>query len=406
MKKILILGGGAAGLVAGITAAEKNPDAEVIILEKNAKIGKKLLATGNGRCNLDNENCENKYFFSSDRKQLDLMLREISKKSPLEWFKQHGLLVRSDEVGRIYPYSNQAADVLNLLMYWLEKLKVKIYCNCTVVDIAKKKNGFLVKTSEENFYADAVICAMGGKAGPQFGTDGFGFEFGEYCGCQIEKIYPCLVPLNCDKNQISGLSGIRVKGSASLIDCGKTIHTEIGEIQFTDYGISGIAVMQLSAYLGASYKLKNPEIVVDLFPHLSCDELKNLFINRSKIMSNCEINDFITGLVQHRVGISVWKTAKLGKTERLVSSLSKDEWEKLAFAFKNWHFSNLSPTDWKNAQTSGGGIKLSQLNPHSFETKHCKNLYFVGETTDCAGACGGYNLHWAFGSAILAAENI
>ena len=401
MKEILVLGGGAAGIVAAIAAAEADPQAHVLLLEKNPRIGKKLLATGNGRCNLDNENISPDCYFTSDKKRMEQLLCEIEKAEPLDWFRNHGLLCRSDEAGRIYPYSNQAADVLNLLLHWLEKSNVEVRCDCSVSDIDRKGAGYQVIANGEKLYADAVICAMGGKAGPQFGTDGFALELARLCGCNIMAPYPCLVPLNCDKKQISGLSGVRVKGDASLYDGDKLLRKESGEIQFTDYGISGIAVFNLSGLLN---RVKQPVISLDLFPQWSEEQLRDFFMSRSKLFPEESVHSFMTGLVHHRVGSAVWKAQNLGKEERKVSTLNREEWGKLAYGFKNWQFSQLSPTDWKNAQTTVGGIALSHLED-SFQLKNCPGLYFVGETVDCAGACGGFNLHWCFGSGILAGRH-
>ncbi len=398
MRQILVLGGGAAGILAAIAAAETDPRCRVTILEKNPRIGKKLLATGNGRCNLDNQYITPSCYFSSDPSSVERLLHAMESCDPLNWFQNHGLLCRSDEVGRVYPYSNQASDVLNLLLHWLEKAHVEIRCDCAVTDIDRKGKGYVVCANGEWIYADTVICAMGGKAGPQFGTDGFALDLAQLCGCKIQPLYPCLVPLNCSKKQINGLSGIRVKGDAALYDGTRLIHKESGEIQFTDYGISGIAVMQLSGFLN---RLKAPVISLDLFPQWTEEELLAFLTNRSHLLADCDVRSFMTGLVHPRVGLAVWKNVALGKEERKLSTLSKEDWGKLVHSFKNWHFSELSPTDWKNAQTTGGGIALSQID-NNFQLKGCPGLYFVGESVDCAGFCGGYNLHWAFGSGLLA----
>ncbi len=399
MKQILVLGGGAAGILAAIAAAERG-NCQVTLLEKNPRIGKKLLATGNGRCNLDNENISPACYFSSDRAGVERLLHAMEAKDPLDWFQIHGLLCRRDEVGRVYPYSNQANDVLNLLLHWLEKSRVEVRCDCTVTDIDRKGRGFVVCVNGDWIYADAVICAMGSKAGPQFGCDGFAVELAQLCGCKILPLYPCLVPLNCKKQQISGLSGIRVKGDATLYDGERPIHKESGEIQFTDYGISGIAVMQLSGFLN---RVKTPVISLDLFPQWSKEELCSFLMDRSQLLKGCDLRAYMTGLVHPKVGMAIWKAAALGKEERKLSTLSREEWGKLAQSFKDWRFSELSPTDWKNSQTTGGGIALSQLED-DFQLRGCPGLYFVGETVDAAGFCGGYNLHWAFGSGLLAGE--
>lgn len=407
MKRILILGGGAAGILAAISAGESaGRDTEVLLLEQNPKLGKKLLATGNGRCNLDNTDPHPGRYFSSDRARLEQMLAAIERLDLQRWFARHGLLTRTDEAGRIYPYSNQASDLLELLLCHLERSHISIRTGCRVKSMKQSGKGFIVQTEEgESISADALICAMGGKAGPQFGTDGFAFGFAYQNGCRYEPLYPCLVPLKCEKRQVADLSGIRVKAVASLTEAGQVIAAEEGEVQFTDYGLSGIAIMNLSGYLTPDRKGDRLSIALDLFPHETEEQLTALLRRRASLFSHSSIAGFMTGLIQRRVGMAVWKGAGLGREDRPVSSLKEGDWQKLAHAFKHWTFSSLSPKEWKLAQTTGGGICLSLVDPDTFRKKDAPGLYFVGETLDCAGSCGGYNLHWAFGSGILAGQD-
>lgn len=405
MKSIVILGGGAAGMAAAVAAAEANPAAKVTVLEQNNRVGKKLLATGNGRCNLDNKTISPECYFSSDRRTMVKMLEAIGTADPLGWFERHGLLWRADETGRIYPYSNQASDMLNLLLHMLEKAGVEVQTESTVSAVETAAKGYrIILADGRTLSADAVICALGGSAGPQFGTNGFGIDTARSFGLTINPLYPCMVPLKCKKSQINGLSGIRVKANAALYDGNRLIRTESGEIQFTDQGLSGIAIMQLSGMLRPGY-LHRPEIILDLFPHLSEKELLTLLHRHKQALGRVGAADFMTGLLNYRVGLAVWKSLDLGEAKRPVTDLSKEEWQALACGLKNWRFSELADTGWKNAQTTGGGIALDQLLAESFCLKGHPGLYFVGETVDCAGSCGGYNLHWAFGSGILAGRH-
>lgn len=408
MKQILVLGGGAAGMVAAITAAQQaQRGTKVLLVEAGPKLGKKLLATGNGRCNLGNADIRPEWYFTSDQKSMQNMLEQIGKKAaPMDWFAAHGLLCRvPDEAGRIYPYSNQAADVWNLLLYWLEKTGVEVYCDSKVKDLWMRGNTYTVQLEDgRKLNGQAVICALGGSAGPQFGTDGFGSRLAELLGCKIVPEYPCLVPLKCKKAQVSGLAGIRVKADATLLEGDTPLRKESGEIQFTDYGISGIAVMQLSGLLHPNRK-KPCSIQLDVFPQMEEVQLANWLENRAAILQDATIADFMTGIVNRKVGLAVWKRSGLGTENRPAEQLHTQEWQKLAYTFKHWTFTGLENTGWKNAQTTGGGVALNQLYPDSFALKQCPTLYFVGETVDCAGSCGGFNLYWAFGSGILAAQD-
>jgi len=403
MKRILILGGGASGIAAAISAAQQaNGSAEVMLLEKNQRIAKKLLATGNGRCNFGNTAASIEKYFSRDSQSARLMLDEIADHSPEKWFADLGLLSRAEEE-RLYPYSNQAGDLLNLLLYWLERLNVKIVTEKNVCDIGVKGDEYWVRCADgERIYANAVICALGGSAGPQFGTDGFGFELAKLCGCKTEPLYPCLVPLKCDKRQIQGLSGIRVKCGVSLLNGEKIIHSEKGEVQFTDYGLSGIAVMQLSGFLAPKSGFSTAEASVDLFPDMDCVQLETLLQSRCGLFEQLPLSAMTDGLLNRRVALAVLKRMGGEMEKRRAGTLKENEIKALAEAFKDWRFNGLEPMGWQQAQTTGGGISLWQIDEKSFRLKGCERLYFVGETLDCAGYCGGFNLHWAFGSGIIA----
>lgn len=408
MKRILILGGGAAGLAAAIAAAQAAPGAcRVTLLERNPRLGKKLLATGNGRCNLDNRRTGPERYFTADPAALRALLAAVDAAAPLEWFGQLGLLTREDEAGRLYPYSNQAADVVDLLLYWLDALGVETRTGCRFISLAQHKGGYTVQYQDEagqtgRLYADAVVCALGGKAGPQFGTDGFGPAFARLCGARVEPLYPCLVPLQCEKSQVRGLAGIRVRADAALYDGETLCARERGEIQFTDYGLSGIAVMQLSGLLAPGRGPKQPAIELDLFPQWDEAELTARLADRARLFAGQDARRYMTGLLHPALGESVWRAAGGGET---VPPPSAGLWPRLARTCRHWRFTGLAPCGWKNAQTTGGGLALGEVEPRSFQLKGCPGLYFVGETLDCAGSCGGFNLHWAFGSGLVAGRH-
>ena len=253
MAHILILGGGAAGLAAALAAAQTDPTARVTVLERSPRPGKKLLATGNGRCNLDNEGITPESYSSADRAALDALLRTVNAADPLGWFRALGLYTRTDETGRVYPYSNQAADVLALLEHHLARCGVEVRTGCTVQTLSQSRGGYVVLFSnadgaDESLRADAVVCAMGGSAGPQFGTDGFGPRFAAQCGGALAPLYPCLTALQCAKPD-KRLAGIRAKAHAALYNGSTLLADYRGEVQFTDYGLSGICIMDLTRHL-------------------------------------------------------------------------------------------------------------------------------------------------------------
>jgi hypothetical protein len=422
MKRILILGGGASGLAAALAAAQNAPGAQVTVLDANPRPGKKLLATGNGRCNLDNLNAgDAERYFTADKAALRAMLAAIDGSNLADWWATLGLYTRTDEAGRVYPYSNQAADVVELLLERLAALGVETRTGCRFETLAPYKGGYRVTFRDASgepaqLVADAVVCALGGKAGPQFGTSGFGPAFAAQCGGRCEPLYPCLVPLNCaplrgDNKQLERLAGIRAKATAALYDGAALVAQESGEVQFTSYGLSGIAVMQLSGLLALGRGPKDPALELDLFPQLDEPALAALLAARAQSglcggalsqtapsAPEAALRRYFVGLVHPELGQAVWQTADLGG----VSPAAPEVAPRLAHALKHWRFAYLSPCDWKAAQTTGGGLSLREVEPASFQLKGCPGVYFVGETLDCAGSCGGFNLHWAFGSGLVA----
>ena len=406
MAHILILGGGAAGLAAALAAAQAAPAARVTVLERNPKVGKKLLATGNGRCNLDNTAIAPEKYFTADPAALRPLLAAVDAAAPLEWFRQLGLYTRTDEAGRVYPYSNQAADVLALLELHLQRHKVQLRTGCMVNTLRQNKGGYTVQFTNaeggtETVRADAVVCAMGGAAGPQFGTDGFGTRFAADCGGQLRPLYPCLTALQCAKPNKS-LAGIRAKATARLLDGDRVLAEETGEVQFTDYGLSGICIMQLSGLLNPERRLRFPVVELDLFPELSEKDLTRLLALHATQTASDTLAGFWTGLLNGKLGSALWVAAALPDTAP--RALLADSWQKLAHTAKHWRFEGLTPCGWRQAQTTGGGLALTEVEP-TFQFKGCPGLYFVGETLDCAGSCGGFNLHWAFGSGLAAGRD-
>ena len=408
MQQIVILGGGAAGMAAALAAAQAAPAGavRVTVLDRNPRCGKKLLATGNGRCNLGNTGIAPECYFTADPKALAPLLNAVNTAAPLEWFRALGLYTRTDEAGRVYPYSNQAADVLALLEGHMARLGVEVRTGCTVNTLSQNRNGYAVlfdsaERSNETLHADAVICAMGGNAGPQFGTDGFGTRFAAQCGGKLEPLYPCLTALQTARPN-KALAGIRVKARAALLDLDR--HTllaeEAGEVQFTDYGLSGICIMDLTRHLTPA--VKSPAVELDLFPDVAEDALSALFAARVPLLPGDTAADFWLGLLNAKLGHALWQAAGLPDAD--VHRLSAAQWQKLAHIAKHWLFEDLTPCGWKQAQTTGGGLSLTELES-SFQFKGCPGLYFVGETLDCAGMCGGFNLHWAFGSGITAGRD-
>lgn len=405
MKEILILGGGASGLAAAIGAAQTGgKGVHVTLVDQNPAPGKKLLATGNGRCNLDNAASSDpgRYFTASPR-ALAALLGVIHQADLPGWWEKLGLVTRTDEEGRLYPYSNQAADLTGLLLRWVEALGIQCRTDCRILELGQKGRRYAVQVEQNGnkqlLTADRVICALGGSAGPQFGTGGFGPALARRCGGKCEPLYPCLTPIRCgDPALLQKLSGLRVRGTVTLLDGDKPLARESGEIQFANYGLSGICVMQLSGLLAPGRGPAKPALALDLFPDREAPALADLFARRAAGLP--DPGAFWQGLLDQRLGDALWAAAGLGKA----AQTGPAGWQALAALCKGWRFENPTLCGWKQAQTTGGGLSLEELEP-DFQLKGCRGLYFVGETLDCAGSCGGFNLHWAFGSGLTAGRS-
>ena len=406
MKEILVLGGGASGLAAAIAAAQTGGGrVRVTLLEQNPAPGKKLLATGNGRCNFDNlASSEPGRYFTAAPGALAGLLAAIDGADLPAWWEGLGLLHRADEAGRLYPYSNQAADLTGLLLGWLEALGVSVQAGCRVLELGQKGRSYAVQAEREGkrqlLTAQNVICALGGSAGPQFGTGGFGPALARRAGGKVEPLYPCLTPLRCgDAAVLKPLAGLRARGAVSLWEGSRLLAREEGEIQFAEYGLSGICVMQLSGLLAPGRGPQDPAVSVDLFPQWEEEALAGFLAARG---GGKPALPFWQGMLDRRLGDALWKAA--GLSGRLSAQLNPEDWRRLAHTCKAWRFGGLSLCGWKQAQTTGGGLSLEELEP-DFQFRGCPGLYFVGETLDCAGSCGGFNLHWAFGSGLVAGRS-
>ena len=405
MKEILILGGGASGLAAAISAAQTGgKGVRVTLVDQNPAPGKKLLATGNGRCNLDNAaSSDPGRYFTASPGALAALLGVIDQANVPGWWEKLGLVTRTDEEGRLYPYSNQAADLTGLLLRWVQALGIQCRTGCRILELGQKGRRYAVQVEQNGvkqlLTADRVVCALGGSAGPQFGTGGFGPALARRCGGKCEPLYPCLTPIRCgDPALLQKLSGLRVRGTVTLLDGDKPLARESGEIQFANYGLSGICVMQLSGLLAPGRGPAKPALALDLFPGREAPALADLFARRAAGLP--DPGAFWQGLLDQRLGDALWAAAGLGKA----APTGPDGWRALAALCKGWRFENPTLCGWKQAQTTGGGLSLEELEP-DFQLKGCRGLYFVGETLDCAGSCGGFNLHWAFGSGLTAGRS-
>jgi predicted Rossmann fold flavoprotein len=388
MYDICIIGGGPAGMSAAITAVRLNPALRVCIIEKNPMVGKKIYATGNGRCNLSNLTCP---------------------ESTEVWnfFNQVGIFTRSEESGRMYPASEQAADVVQTLENELVALHIEVKTNATPMSINKVDNGFEIKLQTETFSCKRLLLSTGGKAGPQYGCLGEGYAFARQLGHHISRTYPVLAPLEC-QGTFPPLKGIRAKGTVNLLKTGTKIAEEAGEIQFTEDGLSGICVFNLSRFIRLNTNLsladamKEYTVSIDFIPTLDENQIFD-YLQTHSANQDLKVDDLLLTMVHPGIARDIINRAG-AKPERAAAGLSRKELLQIAGLLKNWQSTVTGVKGWKKAQCTGGGVVLTEINQDTYESMITPGLYFAGELLDYDGPSGGFNLHFAWDSGIKAGK--
>lgn len=381
---IIIIGAGASGIVTAINA--KNENNKVILLEKNDRIGKKLLATGNGRCNYTNMNLTEKNYSSPDF--VKRTLEEFTNEDLINYFKILGLESTRDGE-RVYPISLKANSVLNILIYWLEKKGIEIKTNTQVKEIKKRKKGYEVITNEETLKADVVVAAFGGKAMPASGSDGVSFEILKKMGIRVTDLKPALTQLKLDSKYLKHLSGTKVLGRARLLKDEKLVDEREGEILFTNYGISGPPILDMSVNIS-----DNNVIEVPLINNLNEDSIDMLY-NRYYMFPDFSLEEFLLGIVDKKFIHYIVDSLNMDKNIAM-NMIPVGDFEKIVGLLLKSRFRVIGNTGFKNAQVTRGGVSLDEVNPENYESKKFKDLYIIGEALDIDGDCGGYNLHFAF----------
>ena len=403
MDKICIIGGGASGMVAAIQA--KTKDNEVILLEKNDRVGKKILATGNGKCNLGNENLSVDCYYSRNRSFVEQVLKSYDTESTISFFASLGLKVRSKN-GYLYPYAEQASAVLDVLRMELERRKILVEPGVQIAGcVTSKKRGYLLKTSDGRSYeADRVILACGGPASlKEGGMDGYIML--QKLGLKTYPLVPGLVQLRTDDKERKVMSGVRCQASLRLFVDGIPQGSEQGELQLTDYGISGIPVFQLSRM--AAYALKERKRVtmqIDFAPEYSYDEIVTYLLEQQKVRKEQNVDELLTGFLNKKLNLVLLKKCQIAGSQKS-GSLQKKEIRQLAGLYKNYEVHITDTNPFLNAQVCAGGLAIEEVDGQ-MQVKKFPGLYVTGELLDVDGICGGYNLHWAFATGTIAGKAI
>ena len=405
MKKIIIIGGGAAGIACSIFASNNNN--QVIVLERNNEPLKKLLLTGNGKCNFFNEEFNLSHYCSDNLSLLNNIINNSNKDNILTFFNNIGIVSKIKN-GYYYPYSNQAYSIKNALLKEAELRGVEIKTNIFVSDINKKNDKFIINTSMGNIECDKVVIATGSKAYPKTGSDGLFYDILKNLGHNIKPVLPGLVGLETKEN-VKELSGVRCEVKVDLVADDKLIKSEVGEIQFTDYGLSGICIYNLSNR--ASFLLnenKKIKIKINLLAGLSINNINDFiewFNQRTCYLNNRNLTLQLEGFLNYKVVNFLVKKHKLSY-ELSWNDLNYKEKTSLAKDIIDLEFNVTKPVGFDKSQICLGGVSLSNLNIENFESKIIDNLFLCGEILDVAGDCGGYNLGFAFLSGMIAGKNI
>ena len=399
--EIAVIGGGASGLIAAITARKAGK--KVTILERKERILKKVLVTGNGRCNLTNARASISNYFGKNILLIENILNNFTPQNVMNFFYELGVICNEEERGKVYPLSGQASSVVDALRFEAEKLGIKIETEFYVRKI--EKDGFKFKIFSEGkrkIEANRVILSTGGQSYPELGSNGSGFQLAKDFGHSITKLSPAIVQLKTEKYQVKGLQGIKADTSVTAYGDNKKICTYNGELLFTDYGISGNVVFNISFVMPL---YKNVEFEIDFMKKFDYNELYELLRKRKKIMAHLTMENYFNGMINKKLGQFLSKMSGIEKLSKPVKDLNDNEIKKLCTSLKKYRINILETTGFKNAQVTAGGISLDEVNTDTLESKIIKGLYFSGEVLDVYGECGGFNLQWAWASGYIAGKN-
>lgn len=396
---IIVVGGGASGLVAAISAARKKN--KVLILEHKDKIAKKILATGNGKCNYTNTYYDDTVYRSDSPSFVLPVLEQFNVEQTIAFFEELGIYPK-DRNGYLYPNSGQAQSILEVLRMEVERLKVEVVCEQHVAKVKKQKGGFVVETKETSYFGKRVILCTGGKANEKLGSDGSGYDLAKSFGHHMTPIVPALTALRSNMKCFKQVSGVRTDVALTLLVDGKKCATEAGELQLADYGISGIPVFQISRYATrALYEKQKVEVVVDFLPNLSFSETNELLMNRKQLRGKKTVEKFLLGVLNSKLCAMLVGMSGLDKN-RQSATLTNKELLALTTLIKKFVVTIDGANSFDKAQVCAGGVRTEELDPYTMESKLVKGLYLAGELVDVDGTCGGYNLQWAWSSGYVA----
>lgn len=391
-----IIGAGASGMAAALAAAE-NPDNQVLVLERQARVGRKLQATGNGRCNLSNIHALAGHYHG-DTPEFSLpALRAFPPESALSWFRNLGLYTVTEDSGRVYPYSDQANSVVDVLRFALQKPNIQLETGFEVVKVKKTETGFHISGTDGGFDVDRLIIACGGLAGSKLGGTMSGYQLLRSFGHSCTRLRPALVQVKTDWPGIAALKGVRANCAVTVYRDDTPFAASQGEMQFTEQGVSGPVMFEISR--DVCYGKGQWKCVLDFLPELSCEQILTFLRRKQSLPLNAE--DLFTGIVHNRLGKVIVKEAGISGYVP-VGQLEDWELQKAASLAKAFPMGLTEPLGMDAAQVTAGGIVTAEFHPKTMESRLVPGLFACGEVLDIDGDCGGYNLQWAWSSGRMA----
>ena len=394
---VCVIGGGAAGMLAALTAAENGH--RVLLLERQSRVGRKLLATGNGRCNLSNYHVSPAHYHGGAG-FCDFALSQFDVGETLQYFASLGLLTVSEASGRIYPMSNMAGSVLDVLRYALERPEIDLQTGQTVTAARKMPEGFSVKTETDTFSARCLILAAGGAAGSKVGGGMDGYRLAKSLGHHRTALYPSLVQLKTDPTYPRALKGVKAQCGISICRGSQVLASNSGEVLFTEYGVSGPAIFDLSRSVSAGGS--DLTCLLNFFPDWEEAEVLHWLSQRQAAMAAHEASTLLTGSCHTRLGQMICKSA--GFTNQRAAGLTRDDLRRIARQATHFALPITGTCGFDQAQVTAGGLDTSEFDPRTLQSRLVPGLYACGELLDIDGDCGGYNLQWAWSSGRLAGK--
>lgn len=391
-----IIGGGASGMAAALAAAE-NPNVQVLLFERQERLGRKLMATGNGRCNLSNLAACADFYYGNDLSFTQSALEQFPVDNTLQWFQNMGLLTVAEPSGRVYPYSDQANSVVDVLRFALQKPNIQVLTGFEVTKLKRNNHTFVVENGCEAIECDKVIVAAGGLAGTKLGGSMFGYKLLQKMGHHCTKLRPTLVQLRSDWKGCASLKGIRANCWAQIF-CDGVLHSAgKGEIQFTEYGLSGPVIFEISR--DACQKPGQCVCQIDFLPDMDEQALFALVQQRRNWPMTAD--ELLTGILHNRLGRMIVKNAGIS-SNCPIKALEEAQVREVCRGVKNFGIHLTEPMGMDSAQVTAGGMVTEEFDPMTMESRIVPGLYACGEVLDVDGDCGGFNLQWAWSSGRLA----